>query len=212
VTKVVLCLSNLYEARRIFKQFILHNHDQIIIYFTVIVTTLTKTSSNELIKKFNQTQQVRYFNALYYRHANLVFGKALQYLENYQDASELSQNIWVKVYFNLHKFKFESEFTTWLFTIQRRETINYIKNRKAMFTYDKIEKFELEAADKHMEQLRKKIDVTKALNTVSKEMRVILILKFIDGLTYHEISKETGIGVSALKMQIKRFKDTQLAT
>ncbi len=158
-----------------------------------------------LLRKFIDENLDEYFDELYDRYSNLTYQKAFHYAQNFQDAEDITQNIWVKVYFSLSKFQFKSSFKTWLYRVSVNESINYLKSKdKKAFLVEDITVF---PDINEIELEENKIDVTFLLKQLSKLDRALLLMKYVDGYSYEEMSEYTGFGVSALKIRIKRLKE-----
>ncbi|MBK9801179.1 MAG: RNA polymerase sigma factor [Bacteroidetes bacterium] len=67
---------------------------------------------------------------LYKEHKNLVFNLALNYVQNVQDAEEITQDVFVTIHFSLHSFKAESKITTWIYRITINKSLDFIKARQ----------------------------------------------------------------------------------
>jgi len=152
------------------------------------------------------TQQL--FDELYDEYHTIVLGRCVNYLGSLRDAQDVAQNIWVKVHFGLKKFRHECKPSTWLFTITTRECINFLKKRKYFVELDDPEQYKI--IDKKSEiksnTFARDNNVTKMLESVSQDMKVLLFMKYHDGYSYREIAALTDMSVSALKMRISRVK------
>lgn len=145
------------------------------------------------------------FDTLYRRHKDKVYARCLNFAGNTTDADDIFQSVWVKVYFHLSSFQYRSQFSTWLFRIVSNESINFLKSKRYMFKLND-ETFTTNK-DEFIDQTMIKLDVTKAINTLSKEYKAMLLLKYVHGYTYEEIAVMTGLSPSAVKMRIKRSKE-----
>lgn len=67
---------------------------------------------------------------LYKEHKNLVFNLALNYVQNVQDAEEITQDVFVTIHFSLHTFKADSKITTWIYRITINKSLDFIKARQ----------------------------------------------------------------------------------
>lgn len=159
-------------------------------------------TDEELILFFLRTRSNRIFELIYDRYSFSVYRKCLLLTENEHDAQDLAQDIWIKVYFFLDRFKFEARFSTWLKRIVVNRCINHLKAKQHFKFSNDVEKDEHVAAPK----INNHLDVTKLLSQLSRETRALLILKFVEGYAYEEISEMTGLGISAIKMRINRAK------
>lgn len=158
-------------------------------------------SDEELIRSFVQTRSNQAFESIYDRYSTFVYRKCLILAENEQDAQDLAQDIWIKVYFALDGFRFESSFSTWLRRITVNRCINYLKTKGRFISSEGVEE------DGIQPTINNHLDVTKLLSQLSKETRVLLTLKYVEGYSYEEIAEITTMGVSAVKMRINRAKE-----
>jgi RNA polymerase sigma factor (sigma-70 family) len=168
-----------------------------------------------LVQKFKKTADRQYFEALYDRYTNVVFCKCLSYLGHREDAEDVAQGIWVNVYFALPKFQQKSAFSTWLYRIAINQCINQLKKRKTFISLDALSEKGFEIKDEKQDifaTVSNTNQVTKALSLLSKDMKALLLMKYVDEYTYEEIADATGLGKSAIKMRIARAKQQLQAT
>jgi len=162
----------------------------------------TDSTDKGLILSFQQTKSNKTFELIYDRHATFVYRKCLLMTGSETDAQDLSQEIWIKVYFALDKFRFESKFSTWLSRITTNRCINYLKRKGKLDFSEDIG----EIINGSLPKINLRLDVTKLLSRLSITTKVLFTLKYIEGLSYEEIAEATGTGVSAIKMRIARAK------
>jgi len=158
----------------------------------------------ELIVRFIEEQNDAYFEQLYDRYASIVYIRITGYLGDTVASKDVAQEVWVKIYFNLKSFEFRSAFSTWLYRIVTNECINWIRGRKTAIPLEDVEN-EIEGSSRE-EETDLNIDVTNLLDKVSKEERVLLMLKYVEGYSYKEISERLGLKESAVKMRVLRAK------
>ncbi len=75
---------------------------------------------------------VESYNTLILKHEGWVHGMILQVVRHKEDAEDLCQDIFVKVYFKLKRFRFESKFKTWLYRIVINSINNYFRKQKLL--------------------------------------------------------------------------------
>ena len=128
------------------------------------------------------------------------------------DAEDLAQEVFMKVYFGLAGFEGRSSFNTWVTRIKSNHCINFVK-KKRLETVDLgapgVEKASgvPPKADREMERGATKALVGGVLLQISETLRIPLVLRDMDGMSYDEIADELGIGLSAVKMRIKRGRE-----
>ena len=67
------------------------------------------------------------FEEIYFEHYKMVFNLALQYVQNIQDAEEITQDVFVKVFDSLNSFKNQSSLKTWIYRISINQSLDFIK-------------------------------------------------------------------------------------
>ena len=75
------------------------------------------------------------FDQFYHRHHDRIFGVICTMISNYEDASDLTQEVFFKVYQGSGHFKNESQFYTWLYRIAVNHCINYIRRQSDAVRY-----------------------------------------------------------------------------
>ncbi len=178
-------------------------------------------SDAELVEncKFELPHQARSFRQLMKRYHNKVLSKAESMLGSLDDAKDATQEIFLKVYANLPKFELRSSFSTWLYIVTVNTCLNIIDKRKRSphwWMTEDIENVYVEQEESEIFLIMgkgvEKKDVAecieRTLNDVGKEDRHILELRFLDELDYDSIATKLSIGLSAMKMRLKRARES----
>ncbi len=130
-------------------------------------------------------------------------------------AEDLAQEVFVKAYFGLAKFEGRSSFRHWLQRIKVHHCLNHLKKRegKEALALDEEagEMFEQlqtpPAAERNLETRGRQERISSVLRAMPALLRVPLVMRDMDELTYEEIAAELGIGLSAAKMRVKRARE-----
>ena len=117
--------------------------------------------------------------------------------------NDILQNVFVKVFQNLHDFNQESTLYTWMYRIARNETLNFIdkENRRTGIDIDPP-MLEILAGDSSLDQLdEEKISelLFEAIETLPEKQRQIFELKYFQEMKYSEMSKLLNTSEGALK-------------
>jgi RNA polymerase sigma-70 factor (ECF subfamily) len=156
----------------------------------------------------------RAFEALVDRYKERVVGNCRYLMRSASDAEDLAQEVFVKVFFAIPKFEGRSTFKTWIQRIKVNHTLNHMKKQQGK-TFVNVDDPGV-AASEHLSvgpmaerkaasvEARELIGVT--LDSLSDALRVPLILRDMDHLSYQEIADTLGLGLSAVKMRIKRAR------
>jgi RNA polymerase sigma-70 factor (ECF subfamily) len=150
------------------------------------------------------------FRLLVRRHERAVYGMGLSFFRNGEDASDFTQEVFLKAYRNLPNFERRSRFSTWLYKIAYNTALNEVNRRKEY----------LSLADENMDKLINSGDTPEkialrnaakeAVNAAIKELperfSVCIDLFFFYDRSYKEIEVITGIPVNTIKSHVFRAK------
>ena len=144
--------------------------------------------------------------ALYRRFASKVFATALRYTDSRDEAADIAQESWVKVFRHLAKFKEFNSFEGWV----RRITVNtaithYRRNLKHRYHDDVTETLATPldlAASKQADFTMSEIQT--AMAALPKGYRTVVQLYLVDGYSHKEIAEMLGVDVNTSKSQLSR--------
>jgi RNA polymerase sigma-70 factor (ECF subfamily) len=153
----------------------------------------------------------RAFETLVARHRDHVITNCRCITRSPSDAEDLAQDVFVKIYFALDGFEGRSSFRTWMRRIKLNHCINWLERQKHRRTID-IDAPGMDAAPgmrvaPEAEQRLMRADIQAALDAVPDTLRVPLVMRDLDQLSYEVISEMLGISLSATKMRIKRGRE-----
>lgn len=177
----------------------------------------TKDEDLPLVERFLGAPEgdTRAFEALVRKHTRKVVANCRYITRSAADAEDLAQDVFVKAYFGLRKFEGRSSFRTWLNRIKVNHCLNHLK-RVANQTVVHADDATLEAHTAAAEPSSLPIDpdpdtdraeIERILDSMSDTLRIPLLLRDMDELSYQEIADALGIGLSAVKMRIKRGRE-----
>lgn len=160
-----------------------------------------------LIKRFIEGDETT-FRTLVYRHKERV--RNIIYLTmNYSDSvDDIAQEVFITVYKNLKYFRFESQFTTWLYRITVNKCKDHLRKMKIRNIFIPSKEIEEE---KGYDQIDENIDlpdiVRKAIAKLPEKLRVPLLLKDIEGFSYQEIADTVQCEIGTVKSRIFRARE-----
>ncbi|MCA9464743.1 MAG: sigma-70 family RNA polymerase sigma factor [Nitrospira sp.] len=155
-------------------------------------------SDNHLIDSIHHGD-LQAFELLYDRYAGKVLKRCFFICLNEEQARDLMQEVWIKVFLNLHTFKKEAAFSSWLYRLTTNHCLNYLKTKARSEQPFPI------SPPTTTSPITQTIEVHTLLNKLSMEDRTLLALKFMGEYTYEEISAICEISVSAAKMRVSRL-------
>lgn len=155
----------------------------------------------ELIR--NPLTREKGYRLLLGNYQKRIYGLVRKMLIIHEDADDVTQNVFVKAFKNIHKFQGNSTLFTWLYRIATNESLNFLEKKKRRYFVP---------FDGHLEQIHQYIDrsplmtgdeiqkkLQKALLKLPDKQRLVFNLRYYEDLTYKEISTITDTSVGALK-------------
>jgi RNA polymerase sigma factor (sigma-70 family) len=160
------------------------------------------------------------FETLYNTYKDLVFNLALQYTQNYEDAQEITQDVFVSVHLSMGKFNYEAKLSTWMYRITINKSLDFIKSKKrnkrfGLFTslfFDntnepKHEISEFNHPGVQLEQKEALQRIFSVLNTLPENQKTALILFKIEKQSLQEIAEIMKLQPKAVESLIFRAKE-----
>ena len=173
-------------------------------------------TDEELVEKVKKGDADVY-EKIIQKYQSKVFGLIYNMTKNQNDIEDLAQEVFIKIYKNLGKFKGESSLYTWIYKITVNLCLDEMKKRKNVIYLDeKIEvddgevNRELPSEEKSQEKLYEEKELQEKLhnciNKLPEKQRVMIVLRDIKGFSYEEISKITDVKLGTVKSQINRAR------
>lgn len=155
----------------------------------------------------------RAFDELVARHRGRVVANC-RYLTTGADAEDLAQEVLVKAYFSLKKYEQRSKFSTWLYRIKVNHCLNHRRSERRHagdVTLDDapVDAAPLTVAPEADTALDREADVARvraAVAALNDTLRVPLVMRELDEMSYDEIAAALGLSLSAVKMRILRAR------
>ena len=152
------------------------------------------------------------------QYQNMVFRYVYYQFGNYDEALDITQDIFITVMEALNSFRQESKFSTWLYSIMVNHCKNYKKKNSRYSTvplkvFRGEEEVDLQLQDTRENPEERIINedslriLKEEINKLPDDFREILTLRDIEGLSYNEISDILGINLSNVKVRIHRGRE-----
>jgi len=143
------------------------------------------------------------FRALYEKYKDRVFASAYRILGEHHAASDLAQEIFLKLHGELESFKFESKFSTWLFRVAVNHAINKAnEGARHARIHEKIQREGRGDPGGTREGRPLDEQIHRALQRLSPKLRAIVSLRYLDGLSYEEIAEVLEISMGTVKSRL----------
>jgi RNA polymerase sigma-70 factor (ECF subfamily) len=161
-----------------------------------------------IVERFRRTGDVSCFEALAVRHRDYVYRTVRRLVFDSEDAAELTQEVLVKAYLGLARFRSQASFRSWLRRIALNHCLNHLTRSREP---DPREAAMPDVSAALAERAETRLHVRSCLERMSPSDRLILLLKYVEDLDHHEMADMLGISVSASKMRVQRAKDRFLS-
>ena len=156
------------------------------------------------------------FRQIVEKYQKPIMNLCFQYTGNQQDAEELAQDVFIRVYRAASTYEPRAQLSTYLYRIAVNLSLNRIRNRrnKRLVSFDFLHKGESynpisqenKSPEILMEQKEKQQMVWDAIHTLPANQQTALILKRFQGLSYEEIAKVVHCSVSSVESRLHRAK------
>jgi RNA polymerase sigma-70 factor, ECF subfamily len=167
---------------------------------------------NEIIELFNQggTHANTAFNLLVTKYGELLYRQIRSITRNHENTNDILQNVLVKVYQNLPKFKGDSALPTWMYRIARNETLNFLDKEKRRASVHLDEPIlEIMAGHHMLDNTNAEVIsdlLNRAIQTLPEKQALVFQMKYFEDLKYTEISAKLNTSVGALKASFHHAK------
>ena len=190
----------------------------------VIPPGQSQSTDRELVKRFQETGEQAAFDKLVERHAGRAYQIAFGFLANREDAEEVVQDAFLRIYRHLPRFRGDAEFTTWMYRIVTNLCNNKYRWNKARgagrhvsvdapleshdSSGDALPRRELPddrmRPDRQVafEELRNRTE--EAMRTLPEAYRQAVLLRNVKNLDYEEIASMLHCAVGTVKSRINR--------
>jgi RNA polymerase sigma-70 factor, ECF subfamily len=181
-----------------------------------------KNSDEAALVKRVQARDEMAFREIVDRYQAKVFSIIYGILRNHNDAEDIAQQVFAKIYFSIRNFDFRSSLLTWIYKITVNECYDYLRKkrvRKLVYESD----FSVEDAQR-LENSEPAVDpaapidrriaqhdlVIKLLSKVSEEDRTLILLKEVEGHSVEELAAMTGLNENTIKVKLFRTRQKLL--
>lgn len=180
----------------------------------MLVATISNIPDEELVHAIRQNDR-KALGELYNRFYKKVFSKCFSLCRKQDEAFDLAQESLMKAFDNIHSFKGESTFSTWLYTITHRHCLAALK-KNGRFQFHPLENnswCDQESTDRNVaveetnEKAEQELIMYSLINALPQKERDLLKLKYLQGESIENLQASLNISSSAVKMRLKRTRE-----
>lgn len=155
------------------------------------------------------------FELLFERYRTMAYRFAYQMVGRRDDAEDIVQEAFVRAYQNLHRYRDEAKFTTWLLRIvtnlctdeaRKNQRRNVLEQQEAAGALDWMTIGDTDDPIQNLEEDRRKAALRKAMNALPTHHRTMIVLRDIEEKDYPEIAKIVGCTVGGAKLRVLRAR------
>src|SRR5579883_149399 len=177
-----------------------------------------KTTDEAALVRRIQAGDEMAFREIVERYQSKVFSIIFGILRNHNDAEDIAQQVFAKIYFSIKNFDFRSSLLTWIYKITVNECYDYLRKkrvRKLVYESDfsADESLRMENTEPATDQAPGVDDrlaqhdlILKLLKKLSEEDRSLILLKEVEGHSVEELSEMTGMNENTIKVKLFRAR------
>lgn len=172
-----------------------------------------------ILNKKAASGDTKAFEELVKEYNNMVFNVAFRILRNREDAADATQEAFIKAFRAIETFRQDSKFSTWVCSIVTNVCYDILRKRKGedtqtIYLANDEKEYEIPLPDNNHDIDPLKMATTselreyllKAINTLEKDYRNVVILRELNDLSYEEISTELNISIGTVKSRLSRAR------
>jgi len=173
-------------------------------------------NSDEILVAQVKSGDLDAFEQLVARYETKVYTIAYRYVGNYNDASDLAQDAFIRVYRSINSFRGDSSFLTWLYRVVTNVCKDELRRRakeKTVSIDEIVEKGKSPPAETGHKPLEEAVlsrewqeEVQQILNTLSDDHRTVVVMKDIQGYSYEEIAGYLECSLGTVKSRLNRAR------
>ncbi len=155
---------------------------------------MTGTKATEDLLTADTSGDSEALQLLFEEHQRRVYSIALNFFGgDYETASDVTQQVFLKLFIKMEQFRNDAEFTTWLYRIVVNTCIDEQRKQKRFLPFDLIfgvnEPHVKKTQEERAERRELSDEVQKAVADLKPKFRLPILLKYVEGLSYEEIAK-----------------------
>jgi RNA polymerase sigma-70 factor (ECF subfamily) len=177
-----------------------------------------RTSEEAVLVRRVQAKDEMAFKEIVERYQTKVFSIIYGILRNHNDAEDIAQQVFAKIYFSIGNFDFRSSLLTWIYKITVNECYDYLRKkrvRKLVYESDFSEEDSLQMENSQSasdakapvdETLARRDLLVKLLSKISEEDRSLMLMKEVEGHSVEELAEMTGMNENTIKVKLFRTR------
>lgn len=177
---------------------------------------LTGVNDRELVE-FAVAGREGSFEELVKRYQRPIAAYVYRMVGDYESALDLTQEIFIKVYNSLRRYRSEFKFSTWIYKIAHNSAVDHLRRsstrEQSLVSGTDGDQFELPlesdrlTPEEESERKERRIEIEAVVKTLPTNYRELVILRHSQDLTYEEIVEVTGLPLGTVKNRLFRARE-----
>ena len=143
---------------------------------------------------------------LYQKYSSKMYGVCLRYSGNVEDANDLLQEGFIKIFKNLTKFRGEGSFEGWIRRIFVNTSIEHFRKKVKLYNVSEVQENTIEDYNLNILDTLAEKDIISLVNELSPGYKAVFNMHVIEGYSHKEIADILGINEGTSKSQLARAK------
>lgn len=165
---------------------------------------MLQQDEDKLIKRLHdQSTQQTAFSQLVKEYSEQLYWQIRKIVLSHDDANDVLQNTFIKVWMSIDNFRGESKLSTWLYRIAINESITFLNKQRGLnnVSIDDADSFLLQKmeGDEFFDGDEAQLKLQKAILTLPEKQRIVFNMKYFDEMKYEDMSEILETSVGALK-------------
>lgn len=169
---------------------------------------MSETNSEARLIEACQSGDRAAFHLLFETYKDKVYSIALHFSGDEASARDVTQQVFLKLFTTITQFRHNSEFTTWLYRIVANACIDEQRKRRRFVPFaEGVEVRDMKASgSQEQSYMRRQMaeSVRAAVATLSPKLRLPVLLKYVEGLSYEEIAEALGCSKGTVASRLNR--------
>jgi RNA polymerase sigma-70 factor (ECF subfamily) len=168
-------------------------------------------TDEELVQR-SQLGEQSAFSEIALRYEPYILANCRSFVKNQEVAKDLTQEILIKLFLELPKFRLEAKLKTWVYAITYHTCVDYLRKNKKRI-YETVSQQLSDSLPELLDEELEDLDTDKSLSLLEEllkqmtsEGRLILLMKYVEKQKIKDIQLALGVSESAIKMRLKRAR------
>ena len=163
---------------------------------------MLKDVDDALIVRRCLNGESRAFEVIIDKYQKTIYNLALRMVSDTQDAEDIAQTVFIKVYENLRSYNPKYKFFSWMYRIALNESINFVQQKKKLEEIDADVVSNDGTPDQEYSEIELRENVQLALMRLKVDYRVVIVLSHFQDLSYDEIAYILEIPIKTVKSRL----------